>query len=262
MERKSDAMKIKLVYSENFPQLKKLRKAFKVAGNGEICIAVGGDGAFVSAAKEFDGPILPIRSSKPGSSGYYADISLDDIDFAIKSLKEGSYVVERLEDKIEITHRGRRHYAVNEVSLRNMHQEVNFKIYDVNRGVESEIYPYVMGGDGIIISGATGSTAYNKSAGGPIILSPNVFCLTFLNVDGPYDNPIVVDAYRKIEVEVVKYVGILDVDGKKVAELKPGERFAVRLSKRELRVVRFPSRRESTASKLDRIIRSRMVRGI
>ncbi len=255
-------MKVKLVHSENFPQLRKLRKAFRISDRGEICIAVGGDGAFVSAAKEFDGPILPIRSNKPGSSGYYADLSLDEIDFLIKSLKSNDYVVERLENKIEIVCRGRRHYAVNEISLRNMHQEVNFKIYDVNGGTRSEIYPYVMGGDGIIISGATGSTAYNKSAGGPIILSPNVFCLTFLNVDGPYNNPIIVDANRKIEVEVVKYTGILDSDGKKIATIRPGERFDVMLSKKELRIVRFPGRKESTARKLERIIRSRMVKDL
>jgi NAD+ kinase len=253
-------MIIKLVYSENFPQLRKLRSSFKVSDKGDICIAVGGDGAFVSAAKEFGGPILPIRSNKSGSSGYYADLSLADLDFVIKSLKAGAYVVEKLENKIEIAYKGRKHYAVNEVSLRNMHQEVNFKIYDVNGGTRSEIYPYVMGGDGIIISGATGSTAYNKSAGGPIILSPNVFCLTFLNADGPYNNPIIIDANRKIEIRVAKYVGILDADGKKIAELKPGEKFDVRLSTRELRVVRFPDRRESMASKLDRIIRSRMVK--
>lgn len=253
-------MKIKLVAIEEFPQLKELRKAFEISDSGEICIAVGGDGTFVRAAAEFSGPILPIRSGISGSSGYYADLCIDDIPFVIKNLKRKRYTVERLENKIRIVHKGRHYYAVNEASLRNMHQEVSFKIYEVANGKRSEIYPYVMGGDGLLITGATGSTAYNKSAGGPIILSPSVFCLTFLNVDGPYRNPIVVDANRKIEVEIVKYSGILDYDGKRIAAIKPGGRFEVELSDRELDIVRFPGRKESIARKLDRIITSRMVK--
>ncbi|MEM3839488.1 MAG: hypothetical protein QXF01_02845, partial [Candidatus Micrarchaeaceae archaeon] len=104
------------------------------------------------------------------------------------------------------------------------------------------------------------STAYNKSAGGPIILSRCVLCLTFLNVDGPYRNSVVVDADRKIIIKLVKYSGILEYDGMQIAELKPGDTFRVGLSKKELRIVRFKGRKENLATKLDRIITSRMVR--
>ncbi len=253
-------MKVKIVSMEDFPEIDRLKEEFEVSNKGEICMAIGGDGAFVKAAREFDGPILPIRSGKALSSGFYSDLSLDDVNFIIDNLKAKRYTIERLENKIEITHKGKKYYAVNETTLKNIHTEVNFKVYQVNGDGREEIYPYIMGGDGILITGVTGSTAYNKSAGGPIILSPNVFCLTFLNADGPYKNPIVVDANKVIEIELAKYNGVLDYDGMRIAELKPGDSFRVRLSDKELRIIRFKDKKESLATKLDRIITSRMVK--
>ena len=221
---------------------------------------MGGDGTFVKAAKEYSGPILPIRSEERGSIGYYSDVNLDDIDFVIKALKNKDYYVEKLENKMEISHNGKRYYAVNEALLHNVLEEVSFKIYEIRGGKRYEIYPYVMSGDGILITSSIGSTAYNKSAGGPLILIPNVMCLTFLNVDGPYRNSIVVDASKVIEIEIVKYNGLLRYDGADIKELKPGDRFRVRVSEKELKIVRLKGKGESLAKKLDRIIRSRMSR--
>ena len=255
-------MKIKIVTMDDFPEIDRLREEFEVSNNADICIAVGGDGAFVKAAREFDGPILPIRSGKALSSGFYADLSLDDIGFIIENLQEKKYTVEKLENKIELRYKNKKYYAVNETTLKNIHREVNFKVYQVTKEAREEIYPYIMGGDGILITGATGSTAYNKSAGGPLILSSQIFCMTFLNVDGPYRNPIVVDANKIIEIEIVKYNGLLDYDSVRIAELKPGDTFDVRLSDKELKVVRFNKKREGLAAKLERIITSRMVKDL
>ena len=119
-----------------------------MSNRGDICIAVGGDGTFVKAAKEYSGPILPIRSEERGSIGYYSDVNLDDIDFVIKALKNKDYYVEKLENKMEISHNGKRYYAVNEALLHNVLEEVSFKIYEIRGGKRYEIYPYVMSGDG------------------------------------------------------------------------------------------------------------------
>ncbi len=253
-------MKIKIVKSKNYKQLKPLYKEFTVSDKGDICIAAGGDGTFVRAAREYKGPILPIRGNEKGSMGYYSDLSLNDIGFVVKNLKEGNYNVERLGYKIEIVCRGKKYYAVNEALLHNIIGEVSFNIYEIRQGKRYKIYPYIMSGDGILITSSIGSTAYNKSAGGPILLVPDVFCLTFLNVDGPYKNSIVIDASKEIEIEVVKYGGVLRYDGNDIGRLKPGEKFRVRMSDKELSIVRFKSRREELAKKLDRIIRSRMTK--
>lgn len=251
-------MNVKIIANKEYSQLRMLRDSFDVSERADICIAVGGDGTFVRAAKEFDGPILPIRSGDSGSIGYYADLCLDDMDFVVKSLKARKFTVETLENKMELLYKGKRHYVVNEALLRNVLEEVSFKIYEIRGRSRSAIYPYVMSGDGMLVTGSIGSTAYNKSAGGPIMLTPKAMCLTFLNVDGPYRNSIVVDSSKAIGIEIVKYRGVLIYDGTEIGTIRPGERFTVRMSDRQLRIVRLAGRAEPLARKLDRIIRSRM----
>ncbi|MDE1860862.1 MAG: NAD(+)/NADH kinase [Candidatus Micrarchaeota archaeon] len=253
-------MKIKLVTNKNYPELKQLYESFEIAKKGEICVAVGGDGSFVRAAKEFPGPILPIRSGEKGSIGYYADVSISDMGSIVSKLKKRAFRVETLERKIGISYKGRSYEAINEALLHNDVEEVSFRVYQVSNGRREAIYPYVMSGDGVLIAGVIGSTAYNKSAGGPVILAPDVLCLTFLNADGPYRNPIIIGADKGIEIEVVKYRGILRYDGIDIGALKPGDRFRVFLSRKELKVVRLNGYSESIAEKLERIIVSRMMK--
>ncbi len=251
-------MRIKIVAKRKYPELRRLYSSFEVGEDAELCIAVGGDGTFIRAARSFDGPILPIRSSDEWSVGYYSDVGIEDMPKIIKSLKQRSYNIERLSNKIELMYKGRRHHAVNEIVMNNAREEVSFRVYEGSGASRKRLYPYTMSGDGLLVTALVGSTAYNKSAGGPIILSPDVLCITFLNVDGPYRNPIIVDSKSVIEVEVAKYRGRLRYDGIEIGTLKPGERFRVRLSKNALKIVRLKYGRESFGDKLERIIRGRM----
>jgi NAD+ kinase len=226
----------------------------------DVCVAVGGDGTFIRAVQATDKPVLLIRDGHEGSMGYYSDVSLKDMDYVIKKLKSNEYHVEHLANKIEITYSGRHYFAVNEARLNNIMQEVSFKIYEKNGNKRSRVYPFIMSGDGMIITSKIGSTAYNRSAGGPIILASNVLCLTFLNPDGPYSNPIVIDGTKELEIEIVKYEGILAYDFSRIAKLKAGDRFTVRMSNRKINIVRLYEMSESLADKLERKIRSRMVK--
>ncbi|MCL5100794.1 MAG: NAD(+)/NADH kinase [Candidatus Marsarchaeota archaeon] len=251
-------MKLTIISKREYPELKKLRAAFDTGKNGDMCVAVGGDGTFMRAAAEFDGPILPIRTKEKGSVGYYSDIDIKDIDLVIRNLKNGAYDIEELSKGIEISYKNKKYVAVNEAVLNNVLQEVSFRIYEISDGRKGMIYPYVMSGDGILITSVVGSTAYNKSAGGPIILSPNVFCITFLNVDGPYNNPIVVDSKMQIEIEIVKYRGRLHFDGKEIGILNKKDKFRVRLSDKSFNIVKIRNMTEDFGSKLERIITRRM----
>ncbi len=253
-------MKIKIVAKRNYPELKMLRDNFTISKKCDICIAVGGDGTFVRAAQSTDAPILLVRSYEEGSIGYYSDVGLKDMQFVVNKLKEHKFYIEKLGNKIELIFKKGRYYAVNEARMNNILEEVSFRIYEVNGKRISKIYPYIMSGDGLIVTGQIGSTAYNKSAEGPIILSPNVLCITFLNPDGPFRNPLVIDSSKELEVEVVKYHGQLRYDGTDIGRISPKQRFRIKFSHKELRVVRFREKKEEFADKLERIIKSRMLK--
>lgn len=257
-ERGGGELRIRIISKKNYKELRKLRSAFKASNKGDITIAVGGDGTFLEAARSTDKPILPIRSTDNGSVGYHADVSLKDIDRIVKRLKSKEYYVEAAGRKLVILYRSKRYYAINEALLINALGEVSFRIYEVKNRKRALLYPYTMSGDGMIITGEIGSTAYNRSAGGPIILSNGIVAVTFINADGPYRSPLVMDMDRELEIEITKYNAYLRYDGKNIALLRPEDRFRVKCSNRELRLVRFRGMEERFSEKLRRIIESRM----
>lgn len=253
-------MKITIVKKKRHPELEKLHKNFKVVKSGDIFIAVGGDGTLIRTVRKTNKPVLLIRDEDDGSVGYNSDLKLKDMDFIVNALKRGNYHLENVSNKVELIYNGNHHFAINEVRLNNILEEVSFNIYEVQGGRSDRIYPFIMSGDGLIVTSKMGSTAYNLSAGGPIILTPDVLCMTFLNVDGPYRNPIVMDAEKELEVKIVKYTGMLICDGKKVATVRPGDSFRIRLSNKKINMVRFKGRKVHFSERLERKIRSRMIK--
>lgn len=250
-------MKISVVSKRKYSVISRLGQEFDIVKKGDICVAIGGDGTFVRAAMQYDMPILPIRVEEGRSSGFYSDVGTEDIEKVISRLKNGDYKIVDMANKLELAYRKRRYYAVNEVSLNHIRQEVSFRMYEVN-GKRRRIYPFIVAGDGVIITGEVGSTAYNRSAMGPLLLSNKVMGITLLNTEGPYRNSLIVDSSAKIEIEIAKYSGTVRYDGVDVGRVKEGDRFTVRTSDKKLRVVRFGFKNETLADKLERIMIRRM----
>ena len=256
-----DSVKVCIFSRRDYKEIGVIRKAFEVVQprKADICIAVGGDGTFIRAAKSFDGPILPVRGNDAGSAAYYSDVGIDRIEEVCRLLKERKYIVERISHKLEVRYSGKRSYAINEVLLRNDSSNVYFDIYISKGGKRRRVYPFVLGGDGVLVTGAIGSTAYNRAAGGPIIMDPDALCITLLNPDGPLRNPVIVPDSSTIEVDVVRYTGFLECDGVRLAKFKKGGRFSVKKSEKRLDVVRLDGFGEDTAQKLRRLILEKAV---
>ncbi len=252
-------MKVSLFTKKKYPEIeRKIRSNFDVVKDGDICIAIGGDGTFIHAAQKTSSPIILLRDNTDDSTGYYSDLGIDRIDEVVKLLKNKEYSVESLGKKLLLRYKGKTYYAVNECYLSSNIGEVSFKIYEIIKNKRQDIYPFVVGGDGIIISSKIGSTAYNRSAGGPILLENNLFCLTFINPDGPYRNALVTNSDKTIEIEISKYEGVLKYDNFEVGKIKNGESFRVSSSKKEIKIIRLNGIYESFGDKLKRIIKSKM----
>ncbi len=255
-------MKIKLIAKKQYAALKSFYKEFEITDDAKICVAVGGDGTFIEAARSFDGPILPIRGEEAGSTGYYSDVGLSSIDTIIDRLKHNKYSVEELSKKMEIRYKDKSYFAVNEALLRNIVKEVFFKVYTVEKGKKKLLYPYLISGDGLLITGKIGSTAYNRNAHGPIILSENVICLNFLFAESLLSNPLVLDANSEICIDVVKGRGSLMQDGISIADLEAGDSFHVKQSKEVVRIIRLNDMKEDFSDKLARMINSKLISGV
>lgn len=140
----------------------------------DLVLSMGGDGTFLSTVMWVAERELPIVGINTGHLGYLTAYRLDEASAAVPGLLAGDYDVETrtmLEvrsHEVHIEHP----YALNDVAILRHDTSAMLEMETLLSGVPLTTYK----GDGLIVSTPTGSTAYNLSAGGPII-APHAQCL-------------------------------------------------------------------------------------
>jgi len=141
-----------------------------ISGLPDLFLSVGGDGTFLETVLKVKDLGIPIAGVNTGRMGFLANISAEEIGNSIDLLCQGEYeIIERC--LLEIRQpdglfEGNSSSALNEITI----QKADLSMITINVYVD-ETYLNTYWSDGLIISTATGSTAYNLSVGGPI-LSP------------------------------------------------------------------------------------------
>jgi NAD+ kinase len=135
-----------------------------------LMLSVGGDGTFLETVLKIRSFGIPVAGVNTGRMGFLANIPEDEISKSIDLLCGGDFeIIER--SLLEITSpvnlfENQSQVALNEVTLQKTDPRmITISVYTDN------IYLNTYWADGLIVSTATGSTAYNMSVGGPI-LSP------------------------------------------------------------------------------------------
>ncbi len=242
--------RISIVSKRLYPAAEELEKHFEVGKEGEICIAIGGDGTFLEAVRKHDCPILLIRGGEADSLGFHADATLWELPSVIERLKAGAYTVEK-QAKLRITFGNNVFEATNEAALlRATPSAIHCKVdYYDDQGLRSPLYPGDIRGDGVIVSRQIGSTAYNYYTRGPILFGVDVAVVT--PVTANYRFSIVCD--RSFHVELKKSIGCLEYDGIEVGQLEKGNTFTVSRSDKTVSIVRLDAL-ESFSEKLRRLL--------
>jgi NAD+ kinase len=141
-----------------------------LSGLPDLVLSVGGDGTFLETVMKVKDMGIPVAGVNTGRLGFLANIPDEEISHSIDMLCKGEFeIVERslLEiSKPDNIFNGESSSALNEITI----QKTNPSMITINVFVNGD-YLNTYWADGLIISTATGSTAYNLSAGGPI-LSP------------------------------------------------------------------------------------------
>jgi NAD+ kinase len=140
------------------------------SGLPDLVISVGGDGTFLETVVNVMDLGIPIAGVNTGRMGFLSNISDEEIRNSIDMLCRGEYeIIERCLLKLsepEGLFGGNSSSALNEISVQKADLSmITIKVY------VGETYINTYWSDGLIVSTATGSTAYNLSVGGPI-LSP------------------------------------------------------------------------------------------
>jgi NAD+ kinase len=141
----------------------------------DACCVIGGDGTLLDVVREAAEQQVPIIGINRGSLGFLTIFSPDEARSAFDGLLMGSFRVDRRSMLSCSVGRGPANLALNDVLIKD---ERNTSLVHLEVFADNELVTdYVC--DGLIFSTATGSTAYNLSAGGPIIHpAANVIAMT------------------------------------------------------------------------------------
>lgn len=156
-------------YIRDYLEIKGCVCSDSVNENVEGIIVLGGDGTMLRAAREYGSRNIPMIGVNLGTLGYLADVERDDVESALDSLMENRYDIEprmMLSGTAVVSGvSSDRQIALNDIVItrKGALHVINFNIYVNGRLLDTYI------ADGIIVSTPTGSTAYNLSAGGPIV---------------------------------------------------------------------------------------------
>lgn len=171
--------------------------------DADLIVVLGGDGTMISTARLIGDANVLVLGINYGSLGYLADFRIEEMFPALESIIAGQYEVDRRvmlkaehwrEDKLLAKGRVLNDVVINKAALaRIIEIDVNLNGLFVNS----------FRADGLIISTPTGSTAYNLSAGGPIIYpSMNAVVLTPICPFTLTNRPIVVPDNAEIELRL------------------------------------------------------------
>jgi NAD+ kinase len=209
----------------------------------ELAVVVGGDGSILRAAELTRASGTPVLGVNLGHVGFLAEAEPEDIDVTIEAIADRTWVSEdRLTLDVRAYRDGElvtRTFALNEASIEKAARERMIEVV-----VEIDERPLSRWGcDGVVLSTPTGSTAYNFSAGGPIVW-PGVEALVVVPISAHalFARPMVVAPSSVLAVEVIAgsdSAGVLWCDGRRAVDLPPGARIEVRRGEQPVRLARL-----------------------
>jgi NAD+ kinase len=171
------------------------------ANTADIAVIVGGDGTLLAAARQLADRQVPILAINYGGLGFLTEVTMEEMHSALDRVLSGDFAIEeRMMIDVAFS-RGNKQIAA--------HRALNDVV--INRGTLSrlvELEARVDGDevslfrcDGLIVATPTGSTAYNLSAGGPIIFpTMNAMVLTPICSHTLTNRPIVFSSDVRIEI--------------------------------------------------------------
>jgi NAD+ kinase len=207
-----------------------------------VAVSMGGDGTFLRVVRLAAAHDVPVLGVNFGRLGYLPDLVPDQVREALTRVLEGRAMIEeRCALEVVIADRSPRGHqsallALNEVVIEKTDFGHTVRLVTRLDGEDALTYS----ADGLIISTPTGSTAYNLSAGGPV-LAPTLRAMVVTPVAPHFslDRSLVLTDRQVVEVEVAPdRPGALVIDGQDVGRLHPGATVTCTVAARPVQVVR------------------------
>lgn len=213
---------------ENFTDISELPK------DAACVMAFGGDGTIIQAARELAPIGVPVLGVNLGTVGFLAEVELEQLYEAVDSVIEGNFHIEkRFMLNGKVIKGGKTVYesnALNDIVVArgNFVRAISTMVY-IDDNPMKNLY-----GDGIIVTTPTGSTGYNLSAGGAIIMpDAEVFGILPICPHSFNSRGVITSASSKVVVDVEwnkrsePAEAIASFDGNEGIRLLPGDRVEI-----------------------------------
>lgn len=214
----------------------------RLAEKADLVIAMGGDGTFLRAARIVHRHLKPILGVNLGGLGFLSEVTSKSLDNDLRLLMKGKYNIDyRMTLDTEVLKKTKRVKvapALNDIviSKRALSRIINLEVF-----IDGEFVTRYKA-DGIIVSTPTGSTAYNLSAGGPIVYpSSSVIIVSPICPHTLTHRPLVVPSTSKIEIRFNMPITDVEltIDGQVGVGLTKNDKVIVTEGKDRIPVVLF-----------------------
>lgn len=222
----------------------------RIEADQDLLIVLGGDGTLLHVATEACGYGIPVLGINLGGLGFLTEVVVDERWAVLeKIISEELPCEERMMLKIRIRREGATEpwvYALNDVVISKGAVD---RMVELAAWVDAE-YLATYRADGLIIASSTGSTAYNLSAGGPII-HPRLEAIVVTPIC-PFmleSRPVLLAGSSLLEARIAEgsghssgVAGKLQVitDGCRYGELQPGDILEIAAAEKKLRLISSP----------------------
>ncbi len=206
--------------------------------SADLAVVLGGDGTMLRALNRFLATGVPVFGVNFGRVGFLSSVQADDLERGLARAFAGDFRVVEL-PTLEAAAAGKRGPAVNDLVARSA---------DIGRMVE---LGWALGGedlgsqpcDGVICAAPAGSTAYNLSNGGPVLVwGLEAMAVSFVAPHSLHARPLVVPRGLELAIEnrTPDVPVTLILDGHVFAELGAGATASVRLGDRRAMLATLP----------------------
>jgi NAD+ kinase len=193
----------------------------------DLALVLGGDGTMLRALGRFLGTDVPVLGVNFGRVGFLSSIDRSEFESGLARVFAGDYRVVEL-PTLEVEVGEERHVAVNDLVVAS---GIVGRMIQLEWAIDSEVLAS-LGCDGVVCATPSGSTGYNFSNGGPVLVwGIDAMALTFVAPHSLNARPLVVPRGSDVCIwnRTPDVPAKALVDGHEVAELAPGARAVARI---------------------------------
>lgn len=210
----------------------------------DYVISMGGDGTFLKAASRVGAKGTPIIGVNMGRLGFLADVLPGEVEAALDSLYAGECQIEEhvvIQVEAEGGVLAGNPFALNDIAVL---KRDDASMISIRTQVDGEFLVNYQA-DGLIVTTSTGSTAYNLSNGGPIIIpQSSSLCLTPVAPHSLNIRPVVINDTAEItlDVESRSHNYLVAIDGRS-ERMTEGTRLVIRKAAHTIKIVKQRNQR-------------------